>query len=69
MIRLGEPPAAWGRAGSWTHHARPQRTGPRHTILLRYPVESVFVTSSITAPSSPAVDQTVSGPEPRMPRE
>ena len=64
---LGEPPAVWGRAGSRTYHARPDHTGLRHTFLLRDPLESVFITSSITDSSSPAVDREVSGPETRIP--
>lgn len=66
---LGDPPAVWGRAGSRTYHGRPDHTGLRHTFLLRDPLESVFITSSITDSSSRIVDQTVSGPETRIPWE
>lgn len=64
---LGDPPAVWGRAGSRTYHARPDHTGLRHTFLLPAPLESVFITSSITDPASPTVDREVSGPETRIP--
>ncbi|MDA8592564.1 hypothetical protein N9L90_01450 [Planctomycetota bacterium] len=64
---LGDPPAVWGRAGSRTYHASPDHTGLRHTFLLRDPVESVFITTSITDSSSPTVDREVSGPETRIP--
>ena len=64
---LGEPPAVWGRAGSRTHHARTDHTGLRHSFLIKDPIESVFITSSIVDPSNPSVDQRVTGPETRIP--
>ena len=64
---LGEPPAVWGRAGSRTYHATRDHTGLRHSFLIKDPIESIFITSSIVDPTKPSVDRRVTGSETRIP--
>ena len=66
---LSEPPAVWGRAGSRTYHATRDHTGLRHSFLIKDPIESIFITSSIVDPTKPSVDRRVTGSETRIPWE